>query len=163
MADVPRANRLAELVMAMQKPGQPQAFFEAVDAAMLADIGRVFTTLLLVHRNGEGQRVFTTTDAYPVGARKPLIGTSAADPMLGRGEPFLAPTPEAIKARYPTWDILEKLGCGALANIPVIYDGGLVALLNMGQKQGIYGPAHMERAMLYATALGPVCAVLRAA
>ena len=92
-----------------------------------------------------------------------MIGTASADPALGRGVPFLADGMAEIRKRYPTADLLEKLGCSALANIPVMYDAGLIGLVNLGTRQGSYGPAQLERAGLYATLLGPTFALLRAA
>jgi hypothetical protein len=158
------SDRLIAAMLTTRAAGQPRPLFQAVDAALEAEIGRIFCTFLLIHPDGARERLYTSTpETYPLGARTPLIGTAAADPKLGRGYPFLADGMAEIRKRYSTSDLLEKLGCSALANIPVTHDAALIGLVNLGTREGTYGPAQLERAGQYATLLGPTFALLLAA
>ncbi len=156
-------GRLASLVLGLEAGRQPEALFAAVDAAIEHDAGRLFCTYLLLHANGDGERVYTTVpQQYPNGGRKPLQGTDWGNHVLKQGRIFLSRTQDELRSTYATWTMVEELGCTALANVPVIHGGEVLGTINLGHRVGHYTDEALERLKPYAALLGPAFALIRA-
>lgn len=103
-------------------------------------------------------------EVYPVGGRKTLDGQTSPvwyEQVVLGGKPFLGPGRDAVRAFFFDSDVIESLGCGAIVNVPVRYDGETIGSINFLDREGAYGETSVAPAL--AIAEGVVDAVRAAA
>lgn len=160
--DIRFDDPIAELASSSRAEGQPMAFFEAIDQMAARETGRAFCTLLMVHPDGEGERVFSSDPAiFPLGNRKPLSGREWSKRVLGDGETFLARTFAEIRESISDLEGIERLGCSTLVNVPIVHDGLVVGTLNLGAEEDRFDASSIERVKALASLLGPSLAWLK--
>ncbi|KGM34726.1 hypothetical protein P409_08630 [Inquilinus limosus MP06] len=156
MTDPKVASAIAALAAAHAEPGQPQALFRAADAAYRALLGhRLFTIMALRADTAEAERVYTNDAAYPVTGRKPMQENRWSAQVIGRREVFLARTLAEIAEVFPDHELIGSLGCGAVLNFPVLYDGKVLGTVNVLDAEGRYDEAAAERGRWLAPLLVP--------
>ena len=133
-------------------PGQPQALFGALDAALGAVLGHRLFTLMRYHaRTGESERIYTTHPReYPVGGRKPLNPTAWSEQVLTRQQPYLGRTPAEVQAVFFDHALIASLGCGSVLNLPVVWDGRVLGTINLLHEAGWYEEADAPVGLLFA-------------
>ncbi|MGK9232152.1 GAF domain-containing protein [Inquilinus limosus] len=148
---------MAALASAQAEPGQPQALFRAADAAYRALIGhRLFTIMALRADAAEAERVYTSDPtSYPVTGRKPMPENRWSAQVIGRREVFLGCTLAEIAEVFPDHALIGSLGCGAVLNFPVVYDGRVLGTVNVLDAEGRYDEAAAERGRWLAPLLVP--------
>ena len=152
-------TELAGVVTSFAAPGQPQAAFDAADHVIHARFGRAWTTVLLV-RSSDFLRIYSSDPAAsPLRGTKPIAGAIWAEPILRDQSPFLADGAAALTAAYEDHAIPLGLGVVRIANIPVVFDGKLRAVLCLnGAAEHEWGPDFLPGVGLIATAIAPVLA-----
>lgn len=135
----PRAHLDAVAAVATL-PGQPQALFGALDAALGAVLGHRLFTLMRYHEHtGESERIYTTHPReYPVGGRKALNPTAWTEQVLRRQQPYLGRTPADVAAVFFDHALIASLGCGSVLNVPVVWDGRVLGTINLLHEVGWY-------------------------
>lgn len=150
------------LVQSVAMEGQPLPFLERVDRAIDMSVGRIFSTYLLLHANGEGERVYSSAvEHFPLGGRKPLAGTHWTTRVQVSGTPYLVDNVDEIRQTYKRYDLLEELGVTLMANVPIVYDNTVVGSINIGSSTGRYTLAGLEPMRTFAALLAPTFALLR--
>ncbi|HET7342467.1 MAG TPA: GAF domain-containing protein [Methylomirabilota bacterium] len=143
---------LAAVAAVATLPGQPQALFGALDAALGAVLGhRLFTVLRHHAATGESERVYTTHPReYPVGGRKALNPTPWTDRVLRGQQPYVGRTPADIRAVFFDHELIASLGCGSVLNVPVVWDGRTLGTLNLLHEEGWYDAGDTGPGLLFA-------------
>jgi hypothetical protein len=131
---------LAAVAAAAAAPGQPGAFFTALEAAMGATVGhRLFTILVADAAAGHSQRIHTNMpETYPVGGQKPITPTPWFARVLGEGECYVGRSYEDIRDVFFDHELIRSLGCESVLNVPVRWDGRSLGTLNLLHRAGYY-------------------------
>ena len=108
-----------------------QGRLAALDRALGEGIGRKLFTVLVVNRaRGENQRIYSSLpEAYPVGGAKPIVAGSLDSVLHGRCR-FLD-TYDDVKAAFFDHGLIRSLGCESCVNVPVMWDGEVIGMLNL--------------------------------
>jgi hypothetical protein len=143
---------LAAVAAVGTMPGQPQALFGALDAALGAVLGyRLFTLMRYHAATGESERIYTTHPfEYPVGGRKALNVTPWAEQVLTRQQPYLGRTPADVRRVFFDHALIASLGCGSVLNLPVVWDGRSLGTINLLHEEGWYDEADAGVGLLFA-------------
>jgi hypothetical protein len=133
-------------------PGQPDALFGALDAALGAVLGHRLFTLMRYHADsGESERIYTTHPReYPVGGRKPLNPTAWTELVLRRQQPYLGRTAADIRAVFFDHALIASLGCGSVLNLPVVWDGRTLGTINLLHEERWYDADDPALGLLFA-------------
>ncbi|MBM3599163.1 MAG: GAF domain-containing protein [Alphaproteobacteria bacterium] len=121
---------------------------------------KVFTVLRLNAAGLRSRRLFSTLAAYPPGALKDHRRGAWHDRVIGAGEPFVAPTLEAVRASFPDHAGIEAAGCGSIIALPVRWDGRMLATVNVWHVSGHYDDGAARRAWPLTVLLVPACLTL---
>ena len=133
-------------------PGQPQALFGALDGALGSVLGhRLFTLMRYHERTGESERIYTTRPReYPVGGKKALNPTAWTEQVLRRQQPYLGRTPADVAAVFFDHALIASLGCGAVLNVPVVWDSRVLGTINLLHEAGWYDETDAPIGLLFA-------------
>ncbi|GAB3701910.1 hypothetical protein [Mariniluteicoccus flavus] len=111
---------------------------EAEEAARRLYDVRLFTVLGI--SGDEVVRLHSSDlEAYPLGGRKSLsvdIAPEWVETCVQRGEVFLGLTPGDVECIFADHALIESLGCGAIANAPVIDGGAVIGALSILTPEG---------------------------
>lgn len=146
---------IEDLIGLLAEPGQPNFFYDALDAALARHVGHRLLTLLCTDGD-EVARVYSNMpDVYPVFGRKPMGVTPWGDLVLRRQLPFLGRDREAIKWAFFDHELIASIGLNAAINIPVVYDGETIGTINLLHEEFFYEETHVEIARKFAPLLIP--------
>lgn len=128
------------------------AVFATVGAECAAFGTRLFTVTTHDLDAGLFRRSFTSHPAeYPVHGTKPLARDAWYELCITRAEPFVANSPEAFRELFFDHALIESLGLGSAANLPVVAEDGRVpGTLNLLAEAGHFTP---DRLAAYAAIL----------
>ncbi|MCC7428841.1 MAG: hypothetical protein IT557_18255 [Alphaproteobacteria bacterium] len=155
-------DALEALVLAAREPGQPGASFRLFDALVQERVGRIFTTMLLVRPDGLGERVFTTDPvAYPMPHRKPFPGSGWTEQVIEGAQPSLSRNMAEYLKVHVGRVVFEALGAGCLLNMPAVYGGSVVGVVNISAVANAYDEATIAMLAPLVAALAPAFALLR--
>lgn len=148
---------IIDLAAAVRAPGQPEATFRAMDAAMQAVIGHSYVTVLLYHADlQETERFYSSNpEAYPVAGRKDVRPTSWTETLLINQECYIGYDADDIKANFFDHELIHSLGCDAILNVPVVYDGVTLGTINLVHEAGWYDEGDIEIAKTLASITAP--------
>ena len=138
-------------------PGQPRPILEAAGEAFQAAVGhRLYTVTCMLAGGREVERIHSTMpEVYPVGGRKPVLPNAFNDRVRGEKKPFLAKTPAGFAPLFPDHATITGLGLGCVMNLPVVFDGEVLATVNLLDREGAYDESHVEPATAIARQLLP--------
>jgi hypothetical protein len=133
-------------------PGQPDALYGALDAALGAVVGHRLFTLMRYHADsGDSERIYTTHPRqYPVGGRKALNPTPWTEQVLRRQQPYLGRTAAEVQAVFFDHALIATLGCGSVLNVPVVWDGRTLGTINLLHEEGWYDERDAPVGLLFA-------------
>jgi len=133
-------------------PGQPQALFGALEAALGAVLGHRLFTLMRYHaRTGESERIYTSHPReYPVGGKKALNPTAWTEQVLRRQQPYLGRTPADVQTVFFDHALIASLGCGSVLNLPVVWDGRVLGTINLLHEAHWYDETDAPVGLLFA-------------
>lgn len=155
-----RTAALNRCAATLSQPGQPMPLFSALDREMRDVIGhKLFTIMVLDHDRGVAERIYTNEPkAYPVQGCKPLGQLKDwGMQVLERGEPFIGNSREIIRNKFPDYETIESLGCGAVINIPILYDGQVLGTVNLLHEEGYYTENDLSDGAPFAQLAIPAC------
>ena len=132
---------LRTLAAALERPDQPRAAFATAD-----EVGhRLFTLLVYDEAAGEVARIYTNRPReYPVSGRKAMCDTPWGRHVIHGRHPYLGRTAADIRWAFPDHALIASLGCGAVINLPLAYDGRLLGTVNLLDAEGAYEERHLE-------------------
>ena len=153
---------LAAVAAVGTMPGQPQALFAALDAAMGAVLGHRLFTMMRYHAvSGESERIYTTHPReYPVGGRKMLNVTPWAERVLKRQQPYLGRTPTDVQSVFFDHALIASLGCGSVLNLPVVWNGRTLGTINLLHEARWYGEEDVPLGQVFAALAVPAFRLL---
>ncbi|MGG5890355.1 GAF domain-containing protein [Falsiroseomonas sp. HC035] len=145
------------VVAASAAPGQPQALFAALDAAMGHAIGHKLFTILVIHPGAqESQRYYSNMpDEYPVGGRKPINPTHWFQKVLGDGVPYIGRDYADITDVFYDHELIRSLGCESVLNVPVRWNGSSIGTINLLHQAGWYEEGDIATAQHFAALAVP--------
>ena len=146
---------VSEIFRVLEKPGQPEATYQALDHATKDLIGHQLFTLL--YRDGnEVARVYSNRPAeYPVSGRKLMGPTPWGELVLNRCEPYFGRDKAAIRWAFFDHELIESMGLGSTINIPVVYDGACIGTINLLDAEFHYREEDVRRVAPLAPLLIP--------
>ena len=77
---------------------------------------------------------------YPCSGTKPIESNAWFDVVHGRREMFVANTLAEIAQVFPDHELIGKLGCGSVVNLPIILGNKLQATMNILDREHHYSP-----------------------
>lgn len=145
------------LAAAVRLPDQPMATFRALDAAMDAVIGHSYITILLYHADlQETERFYSSNlQAYPIAGRKDVQPTGWTEKLLINQECYIGYDAEDIKEFFFDYELIHSLGCDAILNVPVVYDGVTLGTINLVHEAGWYEESDTDIALTIASITTP--------
>lgn len=148
---------LAALARLSASAHEPRALFAAVDALVQEVIGHTLFTIMRVHEAAmEVERVYSSNAvSYPVGGRKIKRVTPWSEAVLGRGEVFVARTPDEVREAFDDYQVIFNLGVGSIMNVPIGYRGRRVGTMNISNRAGWFRDEDAAAALLIAPLLVP--------
>jgi len=148
---------IKKLAAAVRLPDQPIATFRALDAAMDAVIGHTYITVLLYHLDlQEIERFYSSKlDAYPLSGRKDVPENEWTEKLLINQECFIGYNANDIKKYFFDYELIHSLGCDAILNVPVVYDGITIGTINLVHEEGWYEEGDTEIALTIASISAP--------
>lgn len=125
--------------------------FQQVFDAMREDPGVIlFTVLQWIPERSSLRRLFTSHPAeYPVGGEKTVeISPGWLGTVIEDKKPFLAGDLASLREVFADSELIQRLGCGAVINVPVL-DGGsnVVGVLALLDAEGSYTQQSVEAAV----------------
>lgn len=121
-------------------PGQPGVTLDALADALAETAGyKLFTVLLHDPAAGLIRRAWSSRPAeYPLAGAKPITGSPWMRQVLERGEPYVGRDRDDIRAVFFDYELIWSLGCESVLNLPVRWDGRVLAVLNLLHESGWY-------------------------
>lgn len=135
----------------------------AVDAAAsdLFDV-RLFTVLGIA--DDSVTRLYSSEpDAYPVGGTKSLVRDISPEwtrVCIESKQVFLGLTPQEMQRIFADHELIARLGCGAIANVPVLDEEQVIGTLCILTPEGGLTEADAEAASLGARSVEALRAAL---
>ncbi len=119
--------------------------FATVHADCAALGTRLFTVTSHDLTAGLFRRAYTSHPVeYPTHGTKPLLRDAWYDLCIARAQPFVANTPEAFRDLFFDHALIESLGLGAAANLPLVAEDGTVpGTLNLLAEAGHFTPERL--------------------
>lgn len=155
---------LAAVARAHADTHQPQATFDAINAALAATVGHRLFTVLVHHRaQRESERIYTNMcEAYPVGGRKPVTDSPWMQQVMQRGLPYIGRNADDLREVFYDHALIDSLGCRSVLNIPLRWQGETLGTLNLLHEENWYGTQHIEPARVFAQLAVPAVMALQA-
>ncbi|HRX73940.1 MAG TPA: GAF domain-containing protein [Hyphomonas sp.] len=118
------------------------AAFDALHALVRATVGvRLFTVMTVDMDRMVARRAYSNDpDNYPCSGTKPIESNAWFDVVHGRREMFVANTLAEIAQVFPDHELIGKLGCGSVVNLPIILGNKLQATMNILDREHHYSP-----------------------
>ncbi|GAA4215239.1 GAF domain-containing protein [Sagittula sp. NFXS13] len=166
MTDTKKA--LADFTTALAAATTDEAAFDALCALTKATVGAKLFTVMTSDTDAMVARRAYTDDAenYPTSGEKPIVLNRWFEQVLTRQEAFVSNTLADIDTVFPDAELIGKLGCGSVVNLPLIIGGKVIATMNILHEEGYYTPERVaqihDMLSLPATAACAVAMVLRA-
>ncbi|RYH02598.1 GAF domain-containing protein [Salipiger sp. IMCC34102] len=162
-----RTATLADFNAALSSATTEKGAFDALCALVKATVGAKLFTVMTADTHAMVARRAYTDDAehYPTSGEKPIEPNRWFEQVLTRQEPFVSNTLADIDTVFPDAELIGKLGCGSVVNLPLILGGRVIATMNILHEEGYYTPARValihDHLRLPATAACAVAMVLR--
>ena len=128
-----------------------------------AEVGaRLFTVLAWLPSRRVLHRVHTShPEQYPVGGEKSVqLAAGWLRQCIEEGRPFLGVDRKAVREVFIDHVVIDRLGCGAVINLPVLTDGRVVGVINLLDAEGVYDEDSVLRAEKLAPAAAPALEAL---
>ncbi len=156
VTDADIVANLSRCAEAATREGQPKALYDALADATKALVGhKLFTLMFLDAPRNEAARVYSNQpEAYPVGGRKELGAmTGWGRHVLEGRQPYLGRTVEDIRWAFFDHELIVSLGCGAVINVPIEWDGKILGAMNLLDAEGAYSDWQIDPLLPFAPLL----------
>lgn len=154
----PHAAFAAELA---KVSGQPEVAYKALHELTNRVIGtKLFTILSLDYDAGVMRRLYSDNlELYPVPGADPIGDTVWEQTIIGKREPLVLNSADALKAVLPEYPKLEALGCKSMLNLPIVVFGSSIGTLNMLNVEGHFTDERVAEAYAL-TAAAATCLLM---
>lgn len=146
MTDTNSARRAFE--QALSQAQDATGTYDALCALTKATVGAKLFTVMTADMDAMLARRVYTDDAenYPTTGTKEIEMNRWFEQVHGRHETFVSNTLADIDTVFPDAELIGRLGCGAVINLPVILGGKMVATVNILHEEGYYTPERVAEA-----------------
>lgn len=133
---------------ALSQATDATAAYDALCALTKATVGAKLFTVMTADMQAMLARRAYTDDAqnYPVSGTKEITIDRWFEQVHGRQETFVANTLADIDSVFPDAELIGRLGCASVINLPVILGGEMVATVNILHEEGYYTPERVALA-----------------
>lgn len=140
-----RAPHLETFTDALEKATTEEAAFDALCVLTKATVGaKLFTVMTSDLDAMEARRAYTDdAENYPTSGTKPITMNRWFETVLVQRQAFVSNTLADIDTVFPDAELIGKLGCGSVVNLPIIIGGKVVATMNILHEEGYYTPARV--------------------
>ena len=123
-----------------------EAAYKALQELAQATVGaRLFTIMTVDMAADVARRAYTSDPAnYPASGTKPINYGPWFDVVHKRREYFVANTIEDIAQVFFDHELINKLGCQSVINMPIIIGDELVATMNILDVEDYYTPERVQ-------------------
>ena len=123
-----------------------EAAYKALQELAQATVGAKLFTIMTVDMAADvARRAYTSDPAnYPASGTKPINYGPWFDVVHKRREYFVANTIEDIAQVFFDHELINKLGCQSVINMPIIIGDELVATMNILDIEGYYTPERVQ-------------------
>jgi hypothetical protein len=122
---------------------------------------KLFTVMTVDMEAGLARRAYTDHPlAYPASGTKPIHHDAWFDIVHGQRRSFVANTLADIAKVFPDHELIGRLGCGAVINLPVVLKGELTATINMLHAEHHYSPERVASAETQLSIPAKLCCAL---
>jgi len=127
------AGPLAEFDRALSLAKSSDAAFDALYRLTETTVGVKLFTFMTVDMSSETARRSYTShpEAYPVSGTKPVIYDRWFKTVHTDRKCFVANTLADIATVFPDFELIGRLGCGSVLNLPVVLGDALVGTVNI--------------------------------
>ena len=145
-SSIEQTHAAAKLTDALAQTGQPQVVFEVFERLIQDTIGhRLFTILGWRPESGDVERLHTSRPAeYPLLGRKRMGPTPWGTVVLEGGQAWFGANRDAIRWAFPDSDLILSLGCESCLNAPIRYDGRVLGVISVLDRQERYSEHDLE-------------------
>ncbi|MHA7773389.1 GAF domain-containing protein [Roseibium sp. M-1] len=139
---------LADFDRALSLATTPDAPFKALQALTEATIGvKLFTFMTADMKTELASRTYTShPEDYPVSGTKPITYDRWFGIVHKDRQFFVANTLADIATVFPDYELIGRLGCGSVINLPVVLGDTLVGTVNMLHEEHHYTSERVEAA-----------------
>jgi hypothetical protein len=136
MKGVLTADDIAQAMEVAASSANADAAYAVVDELAQRAIGhRLFTVMRYLPETVEVERLYSSNPSkYPPGGRKPKQGTPWGDVVLDRGEVFIAPDVDGVRAAFSDHALLSQMGISAIMNIPIRFRRRVLGTMNLSHE-----------------------------
>jgi hypothetical protein len=140
------ALALARFDAAIAEAKGAEAAYLALEELVRATVGAKLFTVMTVDMEHDLSRCAYTSDPvnHSTSDTKPINYGPWFDTVHTGREYFVANTIEAIAEVLFDHELINKLGCQSIVNMPVIIGGTLIAVVNMLNVAGHYTPERVQ-------------------
>ncbi len=137
---------LARFDLALAQADTPDDAYKALNDLVDDTVGAKLFTIMTVDMDAMLARRAYSSDAanYPTSGTKEITMNRWFDHVHGKGQTFVANTLAEIDTVFPDAELIGKLGCGSVINLPVTQDGHLVATMNILHEEQYYTDARVS-------------------
>ncbi|MBY6163821.1 GAF domain-containing protein [Mameliella alba] len=120
----------------------PDAAWLALQQLVQSTVGaKLFTIMTIDMQAMLARRAYSSDPVnYPAAGTKPITPNRWLDHVHGQGQTFVANTLAEIDTVFPDAELIGKLGCGSVINLPIRDEGKLVATMNILHEEQHYTP-----------------------
>ena len=114
--------------------------FKLLDKAFQDIIGHKLFTVLKYDKNSlELERIYSSNPLnYPLNGIKKLTNTDWSKKVLVDGKVYIGYNANDIETSFPDYELIDKLGCRSVMNIPLIFNGNVVGSVNLLNTENWY-------------------------
>ena len=94
-------------------------------------------------------------DAYPIAGRKQVRPTSWTEQLLICQNCYIGYNADDIREFFLDYELIHSLGCDAILNVPVVWNGVTLGTCNLMHEEGWYDKGDTEIAMTIASIAAP--------
>ncbi|XHC11287.1 GAF domain-containing protein [Labrenzia sp. ac12] len=129
----------------------PDAPFDALLKLTQETIGvKLFTFMTADMKTELAQRSYTShPEDYPVSGTKPITYDRWFETVHKDRKSFVANTLADIATVFPDYELIGRLGCGSVINLPVVLGDTLVGTVNMLHEENHYTPERVAQAQAW--------------
>ena len=155
--------RLGDNFLAIAEYGAPQEIFAELDRLAQDEVGAtIFTCSTFDAATRQAKRIYTNQpSAYPLSGLKDIEPGRWTQIVLDNGEPFVANTIGQVAEVFPDHELIARLGCGSVVNLPVKLAGSIMGTVNLLDAEHHFTPKRVERVMALRPAAMIAFAALR--
>ncbi|MCE0503975.1 GAF domain-containing protein [Roseivivax sp. GX 12232] len=141
----PSAAQLTRFDADLAAAERPEAAWAALDTLVRGSVGaKLFTVMTVDMQAMLARRAYSSDpENYPTSGTKPIEMNAWFRQVHGEGRSFVANTLEEIAAVFPDAELIGRLGCASVINLPIRRDGALVATMNILHEAGYYTPERL--------------------